>query len=50
MLDDKDMCLDSGYCKFGLKLNIDGQEITIIESSCLENNGEIKKNICIFKD
>lgn len=50
MLDDKDICLDSGYCKLGMKININGQEITINKSSCLENNGKLKKNVCIFKN
>ena len=49
-LDTKDACLDSGYCKEELSLNINGKTILINEQTCIENNGEwlsIKK-VCQF--
>lgn len=48
--DHYDVCLDSGYCKEGLALNINGKAILINEQTCIKNNGKwfsIKK-VCQF--
>lgn len=53
MLDPVDTCLDTGYCKAGLKLRIDAKkEIIINKQTCLENNGIWLENkqVCHFKD
>lgn len=48
--DDKDACLDSGVCKAGLTIKIDGQEIIINKQSCIEHNGQWREkyNDCVF--
>ena len=47
-LDPKDACLDSGYCKEELSLNINGKTILINEQTCIENNGKwlSSKQVC----
>ena len=49
-LDPKDVCLDSGYCKEGLSLNINGKTVLIYEQTCIENNGKwlSAKRVCKF--
>ena len=49
-LDPKDACLDSGYCKEELSLNINGKTILINEQTCIENDGKwlSAKRICKF--
>lgn len=49
--DDKDACLDTGYCKEGLFLNLNGKRVMVNEQSCIENNGKwlSVENICQFK-
>ena len=49
-LDPKDTCLDSGYCKEGLLLNINEKTILINEQTCIENNGKwlSVKKVCNF--
>lgn len=49
--DPQDACLDSGYCKEGLPLNIEGKKIIVNEQTCLENNGiwYSNKKVCHFK-
>lgn len=49
--DDTDACLDSGYCKEGLPLNVQGKEIIINEQTCKDNNGmwHSDKKACQFK-
>ena len=49
--DPLDSCLDSGYCKEGLPLNIEGKKITVNKQTCLENNGKWYDNrkSCQFK-
>ena len=38
--DPMDGCMDVGYCKEGLPLNIEGKNITINKQTCLENDGK----------
>lgn len=47
----QDACLDSGYCKKGLPLNIEGKKIIVNEQTCKENNGiwYQDKKVCHFK-
>ena len=49
--DDKDFCLDTGYCKEGLTLNIEGVRITVDEYTCKKYSGIWYSNrkICNFK-
>ncbi|MDO5438237.1 MAG: hypothetical protein Q4F80_08590 [bacterium] len=49
--DDKDACLDSGYCKEGLSLNTANGRIIINEENCKQENGTWidKKRVCQFK-
>ena len=49
---DSDICLDTGYCAYGLSLNVDGKQIVINKTSCIKNNGiwQENKKLCIFKD
>ena len=46
-----DSCLDSGYCKEGLPLNIEGKKITVNKQTCLENDGKWieDRKVCQFK-
>ena len=50
-LDPKDACLDSGYCKEELSLNINGKTILINEQTCIENDGKWleDRKVCQFK-
>lgn len=48
---DKDTCMDSGFCKIGLRVNIQsGKQITINKKSCIDNKGKWlqKKQVCNF--
>ena len=48
--DPMDGCMDIGYCKEGLSLNIGNKKITVNKQTCLENDGKwlsIKK-VCQF--
>lgn len=49
--DPKDTCLDSGYCKAGVSVNIEAKEITVNEQNCKENNGiwYTDKKVCQFR-
>ena len=49
--DPMDSCLDSGYCKQGLPLNIEGKKITVNKQTCLENDGKWieDRKVCQFK-
>ncbi len=49
--DDKDACLDSGICKEGLPLNVEGRQIIVNEKTCKEENGNWieKRKTCKFK-
>lgn len=49
--DDKDACLDSGYCKEGLSLNTANGQIIINEENCKQENGTWidKKRVCQLK-
>ena len=38
--DPMDGCMDVGYCKEGLPLNIEGKKITVNKQTCLENDGK----------
>jgi len=38
--DPMDGCMDVGYCKKGLPLNIEGKKITVNKQTCLENDGK----------
>ena len=51
LTDDMDTCLDVGYCKEGLPLNVEGKEIIITEQTCKDNNGiwYSDKKVCQFK-
>ena len=48
---DKDVCLDTGFCKEGLEVNTRGYTIIINEQTCKANEGIwiTKKKICNFK-
>ncbi len=48
---DKDICLDSGLCKKGMKVNTENGCIIINEKNCINNNGTWNKdkNECQFK-
>ena len=39
-LDPMDGCMDVGYCKEELPLNIEGKKITVNKQTCLENDGK----------
>ena len=42
--DDMDACMDTGTCKEGLSINIDGHQIIVSEKTCTEESGTwIKK-------
>lgn len=49
--DDKDVCLDSGWCKEGMDVNTENGCIIVNEKTCIENNGVWKSNkkVCHFK-
>ncbi len=49
-LDPMDGCMDVGYCKEGLLLNINEKTILINEQTCIENNGKwlSVKKVCKF--
>lgn len=49
--DDKDVCLDSGWCKEGMEINNENGCFIINKKSCIENGGIWKsdKKICHFK-
>ena len=46
----KDLCLDIGYCKEGLTINIEGKQITVNKETCIENKGHWieDKHCCRF--
>ncbi len=48
--DPMDDCMDVGYCKEGLPLNIGDKKITINKQTCLENDGQWLENrkVCKF--
>lgn len=48
--DDKDACLDSGWCKEGMQVNTENGCIIVNEKSCIQNNGIWKPNkkVCHF--
>lgn len=48
---DKDVCLDTGFCKAGLELNIGKVNIIVNQQTCIENSGVWirEKNVCKFK-
>ena len=50
-LNDSDFCLDTGYCKEGLSLNIEFEQIVVNQESCIKNKGEwiLNKKYCKFK-
>ncbi len=43
--DDKDVCLDSGFCKEGLTLNTENGEIIVNKNTCEANGGIWKEKI-----
>ena len=49
--DDMDACMDTGTCKEGLSLNINGRQIIVNEKTCTEENGTWteKRKTCQFK-
>lgn len=49
--DPMDGCMEVGYCKEGLPLNIEGKKITVNKQTCLENDGKWleKRKVCQFK-
>ena len=49
--DDKDACLDSGWCKEGMQVNNENGCFIVNEKSCIQNNGIWKPNkkVCHFK-
>ena len=49
--DPMDGCMDVGYCKEGLPLNIEGKKITVNKQTCLENDGKWieDRKVCQFK-
>ena len=49
--DPMDGCMDVGYCKEGLSLNIEGKKITVNKQTCLENDGKWieDRKVCQFK-
>ena len=49
--DPMDGCMDVGYFKEGLPLNIEGKKITVNKQTCLENNGKWleDRKVCQFK-
>ena len=51
LYDDKDTCLDTGFCKEGLTLNTDSGQIVINETTCKKEHGfwNNKKRACQFK-
>lgn len=50
IIDDQDLCLDSGVCKAGLELNTEKGKIIINQQTCQEINGEWQEelNRCKF--
>ena len=48
--DPMDGCMDVGYCKEGLPLNIEGKKITVNKQTCLENDGKWleDRKVCKF--
>lgn len=48
--DPMDGCMDVGYCKGGLPLNIEGKKITVNKQTCLENDGKWleDRKVCKF--
>ena len=48
--DPMDGCMDVGYCKEGLPLNIDNKKIIINKQPCLENDGKWleDRKVCKF--
>lgn len=48
---DKDVCLDTGFCKAGLELNTGKGNIIVNQQTCIENDGiwNNEKNVCKFK-
>lgn len=51
LTDDVDTCLDIGFCKEGLPLNIEGKKVIVNKQTCIENNGiwYSDKKVCHFK-
>ena len=48
--DPMDGCMDVGYCKEGLPLNIEGKKITVNKQTCIENDGKWleDRKVCKF--
>ena len=48
--DPMDGCMDVGYCKEGLPLNIEDKKITVNKQTCLENDGKWleDRKVCKF--
>ncbi|MBE7703789.1 MAG: hypothetical protein E7Z89_07055 [Cyanobacteria bacterium SIG28] len=48
--DPMDACMDVGYCKEGLPLNIEGKKITVNKQTCIENDGKWleDRKVCKF--
>lgn len=40
IIDNQDLCLDSGVCKAGIELNTEKGKIIINKQTCQENNGK----------
>ena len=51
-LNDQDFCLDTGYCKEGLKINTERGKITINKENCLKYNWkwDEKNKSCNLRD
>ena len=49
--DNKDLCLDTGYCKEGLSLNTEFGQITVNQETCIKAHGTwiYDKKYCKFK-
>ena len=42
--DDKDLCLDTGYCKEGLIINTRFGKIIVNQANCINSNGKWIQN------
>ena len=49
--DPMDGCMDVGYCKEGLPLNIGNKKVIVNKQTCLENDGRWYDNrrVCQFR-
>ena len=49
--DPMDGCMDVGYCKEGLLLNVGNKKITVNKQTCIENDGKWleDRKVCQFK-